>query len=79
MSRSKPQNLTNDEMLSLTCEEAFFCSHAMGCLQVKYDGKFLNLDQMWKLFRKCSEDFLPFYVAYFHFRSIGWVVKVINV
>lgn len=56
--------LDSDEVLKLTLEEAFFLSYAIGCLVVKVRGRFLNLDELWKLFVRNSEQFVFRYIAY---------------
>lgn len=71
---------TNDpfpiqQKLHLTLEEAFFLSFGLGCLVVKYDGKEMNLEEMWKSFTQCDTMFLYKYISYHHFRSKGWVVR----
>ena len=42
-------------------EEAFFLSYAVGCLQVKFQDIFLNLDEIWMLFQKSTSNFVPRY------------------
>lgn len=42
-------------------EEAFFLSYVIGCLQVKFQEKFLNLDEIWDLFMKTTNNFLSRY------------------
>ncbi|XP_046652091.1 tRNA-splicing endonuclease subunit Sen2-like isoform X1 [Daphnia pulicaria] len=64
-----------DETSNLMLEEAFFLSYVVGCLQVKFQGIFLNLDEIWKLFKKSTSNFLPRYLSYQHFRMAGWVVR----
>lgn len=38
----------------------------------------MNLNEMWKLFRKRKLRFMEVYVAYHYFRSKGWVVRFGN-
>ena len=56
-------------------EEAFFLSYVVGCLQVKFNDVFLNLDEMWNLFQRATTSFLPRYISYQHFRMAGWIVR----
>jgi len=35
----------------------------------------MDLDRMWSVFTSLSPRFLERYIAYHHFRSIGWVPK----
>jgi len=81
LSRSEPTFNAADretevkEISHLSLEEAYFLSYALGCLQVKHEGQFLDLDEMWTLYSNSKKDFVPRYVAYHHFRSCGWVVR----
>ncbi|XP_057371982.1 tRNA-splicing endonuclease subunit Sen2-like [Daphnia carinata] len=79
LSRSLPnfESSMNDvsETSNLMVEEAFFLSYAIGCLQVKFEEKFLNLDEIWDLFMKTTNNFLSRYLSYQHFRLSGWVVR----
>ncbi|XP_069106209.1 tRNA-splicing endonuclease subunit Sen2-like [Argopecten irradians] len=63
------------EFLHLSLEEAFFLSFGLGCLIVTNNGKTLGLQSMWTMFCEVQKDFLPHYVAYHYFRSLGWVPK----
>jgi len=81
LSRSEPSFLSADseacieEVLHLSLEEAYFLSYALGCLQVKHQDQYLNLDEMWTLYSTMKKSFISCYVAYHHFRSCGWVVR----
>lgn len=79
-----PQNM---EHLQLSLQEAFFLTWTVRCLTV-YDsdsGEVLDLPSLWRLClqmpsqpkmeRRIDNPFLVNYVAYHHFRSLGWVVK----
>ncbi|KAI5786492.1 hypothetical protein DFH27DRAFT_575695 [Peziza echinospora] len=77
------------EHLQLTFEEAFFLSYGLGVLQI-HDG-FGNTISNTKLLTLCrmtsyiptapmvslspDDPFMVSYIAYHHFRSLGWVVK----
>ncbi|OWF38859.1 tRNA-splicing endonuclease subunit Sen2-like [Mizuhopecten yessoensis] len=63
------------EFLHLSLEEAFFLSYGLGCLIVKENGKTLDLSTMWMRFCEAQQNFLPNYVVYHYFRSLGWVPK----
>nr|CAH0112873.1 unnamed protein product [Daphnia galeata] len=64
-----------DETSNLMLEEAFFLSYVVGCLQVKFQDIFLNLDEIWMLFQKSTSNFVPRYISYQHFRMAGWIVR----
>lgn len=66
---------SQDEVLSLGLEEAFFLSYALEALVVKYQGNFLTLEEMCDKFTASASNFLSRYVVYHHFRCKGWVVK----
>ena len=72
---SADQSSGCQETLHLSLEEAFFLSYSLGCLQVKYGEKFLNLNELWDLFQHTSSSFISKYVVYHHFRIEGWIVK----
>ena len=38
----------------------------------------MNLNEVWKVFRKRKPRFMEVYVAYHYFRSKGWVVRFGN-
>ena len=38
----------------------------------------MNLNEMWRVFRKRKARFMEVYVAYHYFRSRGWVVRFGN-
>ncbi|XP_060069988.1 tRNA-splicing endonuclease subunit Sen2-like isoform X2 [Ylistrum balloti] len=63
------------EFLHLSLEEAFFLSFGLGCLIVRDNGKTLDLHSMWTKFCDAQANFLPNYVVYHYFRSLGWVPK----
>jgi tRNA-splicing endonuclease subunit Sen2 len=79
-----PDNL---EHLQLSLQEAFFLNWAVGCLTVRDpdSGESIPVSQLWKSCIKYSSPsvsilrpdnpFIIHYVAYHHFRSLGWVVK----
>jgi len=63
-----------DLPLVLDACEAFFLSHALGCLLVKdQNGQELDLKSLWK--RLFTAKTASHYVIYKHFRSKGWVVR----
>ncbi|CAG8524278.1 199_t:CDS:2, partial [Scutellospora calospora] len=75
LSRSEPtfewrrnSNVSIQEHLHLTTEEAFFLNFGLGCLEI-YDT---NDDSP---LTKLDNPFIIRYVAYHYFRSLGWVVK----
>jgi tRNA-intron lyase len=70
-----PDEVVVRRALRLDPCEAFFLSYALGCLLVTNDGKALDLDSMWELFRASDADFSRLYRVYHHFRSKGWVVR----
>ena len=55
------QYFSVDETSNLMFEEAFFLSYVVGCLQVKFHDIFLNLDEIWKLFQKSTNNFVARY------------------
>ncbi|XP_033727406.1 LOW QUALITY PROTEIN: tRNA-splicing endonuclease subunit Sen2-like [Pecten maximus] len=63
------------EFLHLSLEEAFFLSFGLGCLIVTDNEKTLDLQSLWTRFCETQQDFLPNYVVYHYFRSLGWVPK----
>lgn len=82
--------ILNREHLQLTAEETFFLVYALGVLDVSDPSKStaLNTKDLLALFCrhsyfppaynlsiKPSAPFLISYVAYHHFRSLGWVVR----
>ncbi|XP_059052587.1 tRNA-splicing endonuclease subunit Sen2 isoform X2 [Achroia grisella] len=75
----KPQCCLNKpqvhEKLMLTLQEAFFLIYGLGCLQVIYSDKLLNVEQSLELFTQTDKYFVTKYVVYHYFRSKGYVVK----
>jgi tRNA-splicing endonuclease subunit Sen2 len=72
----KHENFPVRETLHLTFEETFFLMYGLGCLRViDFDGKYLNIGEIWDYFCKEQKCFLQKYVTYHYFRSKGWVVK----
>lgn len=77
----------NAEHLQLSLQEAFFLAWAVRCLTVRDSEteQDLELPYLWELClqiptypdmeRRFDNPFLVNYVAYHHFRSLGWVVK----
>lgn len=64
------------ETLSLSLEEAFFLSFALGCLIVKdLNDIQLTVTAMWQKFSRAEANFIVNYVAYHYYRSKGWTVK----
>ena len=76
-------DLSNDFVLSLELEEAFFLCHALGVLNLKTRSNHqrpTSLKQVWMDFRTLrqktnKDDFMVTYAAYYFFRSKGFVVK----
>lgn len=74
---------TQDEPVSiLTMHEAFFLTHALGCLSLHSEGREVSgLISCWSLFRNyylrsnLKLDFAVEYGVYHYFRSRGWIVK----
>lgn len=75
------QNVSlSDVSLQLELCEAFYLSHALGCLVVSVSGEEdsdqeMSLLQMWRQYSKLEPDFPYRYAAYHHFRSRGWVTR----
>ena len=82
--RSTDVEIEDQEHLQLSPEEAFFLAYALGVLRV--DG--MAAPDLLTLFRRTSyspavpasalapdDPFLLRYVAYHHYRSLGWVVR----
>ncbi|EEP78953.1 predicted protein [Uncinocarpus reesii 1704] len=83
--------IIDEEHLQLSNEEAFFLVYGLGVLQVYESNmkSAISTPQLLSLFRRHSyfpprDEFLPLepddrfivsYVAYHHFRSLGWVVR----
>ena len=82
--------IENQEHLQLNPSEAFFLSYALGIVQIRDQATsaLLPTEALFTLFRQqsyfppreprdlCPDDpFLLQYVAYHHFRSLGWVVR----
>jgi tRNA-splicing endonuclease subunit Sen2 len=83
--------LKNEEHLQLSNEEAFFLAYGLGALQIYDDqGKSaIPTSSLFPLFRRHSyfpprdssstlepdDPFMLSYVAYHHFRSLGWVIR----
>eukprot|EP00048_Salpingoeca_helianthica_P001751 m.51382 g.51382 ORF g.51382 m.51382 type:complete len:479 (-) comp11686_c0_seq2:18-1454(-) len=64
------------EHLQLSLEEAFFLTHALGCMHLTdEDGEDLTLDDQWQRFAALQPDFAYSYTVYLHLRSAGWVPK----
>lgn len=85
-----PAPIVDQEHLQLTPEEAFFLAYGLGVLEIWEDGanEPLSARSLFRLFRQWSyfppqpstslqpdDPFLVSYVAYHHFRSLGWVVR----
>lgn len=81
--------LENIEHLQLTLQEAFFLLWNLDCLSVldPYTQTVMTLQNIWVAFQlahlppvpnqplRFDNPFLVNYVAYHHYRSLGWVVK----
>lgn len=82
--------IENQEHLQLNPSEAFFLTYALGILQIRNrsTSALLPSEKLFTLFRQHSyfppresqdlqpdDPFLLQYVAYHHFRSLGWVVR----
>lgn len=77
----------NVEHLQLSLQEAFFLAWAVGCLTIRNsdDGEPIPILGFWRMclnyfspsisMHRADNPFLVQYVAYHHFRSLGWVVK----
>ncbi|KIM32860.1 hypothetical protein M408DRAFT_326578 [Serendipita vermifera MAFF 305830] len=76
----------NMEHLQLSLAEAFFVAWTTGCLIIREhdSGELITLPDLWLRCQKIhsptwpnriDNPFLIQYVAYHHFRSLGWVVK----
>jgi len=68
------------EHLQLTLAEAFFLSYALGALRIldPTSSTAIPVSELLPLFRTSrspDDPFLLSYVAYHHYRSLGWVVK----
>lgn len=63
------------ETLNLGLEEAFFLFDAVKCLDIHFEGKLLNCEEVWGKFCECDEYFMENYVAYYYFRTKNWVVR----
>jgi tRNA-splicing endonuclease subunit Sen2 len=88
---SAEEILTNEEHLQLSNEETFFLTYGLGAIQVFDDasGLVIPTRSLLKLFARHStfpsstdsdilepdNQFLVSYVAYHHFRSLGWIVR----
>lgn len=70
------QSFPIQETLHLTNEETFFLSYGLGCLNViNFDGRVMNINNIWMYFCNRDKNFLQKYIVYHYFRSKGWVVK----
>jgi tRNA-splicing endonuclease subunit Sen2 len=85
------ETLTNEEHLQLSNEETFFLVYGLGAVQVFDDASgsviptssLLNLFAQHSTFQSSADSailepdnqFLISYVAYHHFRSLGWIVR----
>jgi hypothetical protein len=50
----------------------------VGCLQVKFQDIFLNLDEIWMLFQKSTSNFVPRYgykLFFKRFKILGFCFK----
>ncbi|KAM6496865.1 hypothetical protein JOM56_007338 [Amanita muscaria] len=76
------------EHLQLTLQEAFFLSWGIDCLTIfnSHTRASMTLQEIWQTFQRIhhplnthsdrfDNPFLIYYVAYHHYRSLGWVVK----
>lgn len=63
------------DQLSLSFEEAYFLTYALGCLTVSCQSEELDLVQQWNHFCNERSMFPSRYVCYQHFRAKGWVLK----
>ncbi|EXJ91819.1 hypothetical protein A1O3_00369 [Capronia epimyces CBS 606.96] len=87
----KQETQENQEHLTLSLEEAFFLSYGLGVLQIYCDDSdaILPPSSLLSLFRRHAyhpprslsvpaepdDPFVLSYVAYHHYRSLGWVVR----
>lgn len=82
--------IKNEEHLQLSLEEAFFLVYGLGVLDIEFSGSPSPPDprRLLELFRRYSyfppapmsalrpdDPFLVNYVAFHHFRSLGWVIR----
>ncbi|KAI4219845.1 MAG: hypothetical protein L6R36_008039 [Xanthoria steineri] len=85
-----PKVIINQEHFQLTAEEAFFLVYALGVLEIQdpHTSQRIPTSRLLSLCRSHSyfppkppssttpdDPFLISYVAYHHFRSLGWVVR----
>ena len=72
------EHLEDVEHLQLTLQEAWFLSWALGCLTILHNNVPITSHHFWSTItssKRFDNPFLVQYVAYHHFRSLGWVVK----
>jgi tRNA splicing endonuclease len=58
--------------------QTIFLQHALGCLTVKDSSnqdQILSPDELWNKFSAKDPYFPIKYAVYYHYRSIGWIVK----
>lgn len=82
--------IRNEEHLQLSLEEAFFLVFGLGVLDIQLpkSGQLCDANRLFELFRQYSyfppalitslrpdDPFLVNYVAFHHFRSLGWVIR----
>ncbi|KAI1918100.1 tRNA splicing endonuclease subunit sen2 [Ophidiomyces ophidiicola] len=82
--------IEDEEHLQLSNEEAFFLAYGLGILQIHDNmNSTISVPQLLQLFRRHSyipvrderlplepdDRFIISYVAYHHFRSLGWIVR----
>lgn len=87
--RAEAATIENQEHLQLTCSEAFFLVYGLGILRIlEPNSAPIPTSTLFTLFRQNSyfpplapsdlqpdDPFLLSYIAYHHFRSLGWVVR----
>ncbi|KAL0027480.1 hypothetical protein WJX77_004371 [Trebouxia sp. C0004] len=59
----------------LSPEEGIFLAHALGNIQFLVNTGPLSLESLWQSFVHRNEGFVHSYVAYYHFRSKGWIPR----
>ncbi|KAF5285920.1 hypothetical protein FQA39_LY04381 [Lamprigera yunnana] len=63
------------EVLNLSLDEAFFLNNFVKCLDILYEGKVMEKNDVWALFKQTDRYFTQNYLVYHYFRSKNWVVK----
>ncbi|KAL0043737.1 hypothetical protein WJX82_004457 [Trebouxia sp. C0006] len=74
---SQQDSLQQPELTSvrLSPEEGIFLAHALGNIQFLADTGPCSLESLWHSFVHRNEGFVHSYIAYYHFRSKGWIPR----